>query len=115
MIEQALRREILEELGIEIDVVRLLRVDAIPYVAEEPGPYRLDFYYQCTPGKGFDVLRAGLISGDIKSPSPEIMQIRMVPITKLTRYDLFSADERFLSDNLPRLEPAVCEKSRVLE
>ncbi len=107
VIEQALRREMWEELGIEIKVVRLLRVDAIPYVSEEPGPYRLDFYYRCSPGEGFGVLRAGLISGDIKSPSPEIIQIRMVPLTKLNRYDLFSTDARFLRDDLPRLEPAV--------
>ena len=105
VIEDALRREVCEELGIKVEVLRLLRADAVPYVCEEPGPYRLDFYYRCTPGYGFGALRAGLISGDIKSPSPEIMQIRMVPFTELTKYDLFSADARFLRDDLPRLEP----------
>ena len=109
VIEDALRREVCEELGIEVEVLRLLRADAVPYVREEPGPYRLDFYYRCTPGYGFGALRAGLISGDIKSPSPEIMQIRMVPFTELTKYDLFSADARFLRDDLPRLEPALFE------
>ena len=39
VIESALRREISEELGIEITVIGLLRIDAIPYVSEEPGPY----------------------------------------------------------------------------
>jgi hypothetical protein len=34
-----------EELGIGIEAIELLRVDAVPFVAEEPGPYRLDFYY----------------------------------------------------------------------
>jgi 8-oxo-dGTP pyrophosphatase MutT (NUDIX family) len=89
VIERALRREVREEIGIEIDVLHLLRVDAIPYVSEEPGPYRLDFYYRCTPSRGFDTLRAELKSGDIKSPSPEIVQIRLIPFTELTRYDLF--------------------------
>jgi len=109
VIEAALRREVCEELGIEVEVLRLLRVDAVPYVSEEPGPYRLDFYYRCTPGHGFGALRAGLMSGDIKPSSPEIMQIRLVPFTELTNYDLFSADARFLRDDLPRLEPALFE------
>lgn len=108
-IEEALRREVCEELGIEIEVLRLLRVDAVPYIREEPGPYRLDFYYRCSPGDGFDALRAGLLSGDIKSPSAEIMEIRLVPVTELGQYDLFSADARFLNDDLPRLESALFE------
>jgi 8-oxo-dGTP pyrophosphatase MutT (NUDIX family) len=110
VIEEALRREVWEELGTEIEVVRLLRVDAVPYVPEEPGPYRLDFYYLCAPGQGFDLLRAGLASGSIKSPSPEITEIRMVPLTELAEYDLFSADKRFLNDDLPRLVPMHLEQ-----
>ncbi|GMR06318.1 MAG: hypothetical protein BMS9Abin25_0905 [Gammaproteobacteria bacterium] len=109
VIEEALRREVWEELGIEINVLRLLRVDAVPYVFEEPGPYRLDFYYLCAPDYGFGTLRAGLMSGDIKSPSPEIMQTHLVPFTELTKYDLFSSDARFLRDDLPRLESVVFE------
>jgi 8-oxo-dGTP pyrophosphatase MutT (NUDIX family) len=105
VIEEALRREVWEELGIEPKVVRLLRIDAIPYVPEEPGPYRLDFYYLCTPGQGFDLLRSEIVSGKFTSPSPEITEIRMVPLTELADYDLFSADKRFLSDDLPRLLP----------
>lgn len=104
VIEAALRREIWEELGFEINVIRLLRIDAIPYVPEEPGPYRLDFYYLCIPAQGFDWLRAGLGSSSIKSPSPEIKEIRLVPVTGLAQYDLFSADERFLRDDLPRFQ-----------
>lgn len=107
VIEEALRREVREELGLNIDVHNMLRVDAVPYVSEEPGPYRLDFYYRCTPGYGFGTLRAGLISGDIKSPSPEVMQIRLVPFTELNKYDLFSADARFLRVDLPRLVPSL--------
>jgi 8-oxo-dGTP pyrophosphatase MutT (NUDIX family) len=49
----SLRREIFEELGIEIDIVRLTKIDAVPYVPEESGPYRLDFYYRCLPKQGF--------------------------------------------------------------
>jgi 8-oxo-dGTP pyrophosphatase MutT (NUDIX family) len=109
VIEEALRREVWEELGIELDVIRLLRVDAVPYVSEEPGPYRLDFYYRCKPRQGFKALRAALRSGDIKSPSAEITDIRLVPYTELTRYDLFSADARFLGDDLPRLESGLFE------
>src|SRR5262247_2773996 len=77
VIESALRREILEELGIEITVMRLLRIDAIPYIPEEPGPYRLDFYFRCAPRDGFAALRHGLYSGQVKPGSPEIKQIRL--------------------------------------
>lgn len=111
VIEAALRREIWEELRIEIAVVRLLRIDAIPYVREEPGPYRLDFYYLCTPRQDFHQLRAEIASEVKKSPSPEISEVRMVPLTKLSDYDLFSADERFLQDDLPRLETLYMESS----
>jgi 8-oxo-dGTP pyrophosphatase MutT (NUDIX family) len=107
VIESALRREILEELGIEITVIRLLRIDAMPYVAEEPGPYRLTFYFRCAPRDGFAALRHGLNSGQTKPCSPEIKQIRFVPLTDLTKYDLFSTDVRFLTEDLPRLEPTL--------
>ena len=105
VIESALRREILEELGIEIAVIRLLRVDAIPYIAEEPGPYRLDFYFRCAPRAGFAELRHRLSSGLAKPSSPEIRQIRFVPLAELAKYDLFSSDRRFLTEDLRRHEP----------
>lgn len=105
VIEATLRREVLEELGIEIEVIRLLRVDAIPYIVEEPGPYRLDFYYLCLPVQGFAVLQEELASGKIKPASPEIKQMRLVALTDLAGYDLFSPDIRFLNDDLPRIEP----------
>ncbi len=107
VIESALRREVTEELDIEITVSRLLRIDAIPYIAEEPGPYRLDFYFRCAPRDGFAALRHGLNSGQTKPCSPEIRQIRFVPLTDLGKYDLFSTDVRFLTEDLPRLEPAL--------
>jgi 8-oxo-dGTP pyrophosphatase MutT (NUDIX family) len=106
VIESALRREIFEELGVEIAVIRLLGIDAIPYIAEEPGPYRLDFYFRCAPREGFAALRHSLESGLAKPCSPEIRQIRFVPLTELTKYDLFSSDLRFLTKDLPRHEPA---------
>lgn len=105
VIESALRREILEELGIEITVIGLLRIDAIPYIAEEPGPYRLDFYFRCAPREGFAALRHRLNSGQTKPSSPEITQIRFVPLTDLTKYDVFSSDIRFLTQDLPRHQP----------
>jgi 8-oxo-dGTP pyrophosphatase MutT (NUDIX family) len=107
VLESALRSEVWEELGIEITAVRLLRIDAIPYVAEEPGPYRLDFYFRCTPQQGFAALRHDLSSGQIKPRSPEIKQIRFVPLNDLRKYDLYSSDVRFLHDDLPRLEPTL--------
>lgn len=106
-LESALRREVWEELGIEITAIRLLRVDAIPYVSEEPGPYRLDFYYLCTPRQGFAALRADLASGQHRPRSPEITQVRLVPLTDLGQFDLFSPDVRFLGEDLLRLEPAL--------
>lgn len=107
VLESALRREVGEELGIEITAVRLLRVDAIPYIAEEPGPYRLDFYYRCAPAQGFAPLREGLAAGLIIPSSPEISRIRMVPLPDLKDYDLFSSDARLLREHLPRLEPGL--------
>ena len=107
VIESALRREIFEELGIEITVIGLLRIDAIPYIAEEPGPYRLDFYFRCAPRDGFAALRKSLGSGRAKPCSPEVRQVRFVPMTELTKYDLFSADLRFLTKDLPRHEPTL--------
>jgi 8-oxo-dGTP pyrophosphatase MutT (NUDIX family) len=107
VIESALHREILEELGIEITVIKLLRIDAIPYIVEEPGPYRLDFYFRCAPREGFAALRHSLTSGQTKPRSPEIKQIRFVPLTDLTKYDLFSSDVRFLTKDLPRHEPTL--------
>ncbi len=107
VIESALRREVFEELGIGITVIRLLRIDAIPYVKEEPGPYRLDFYFRCTPRDGFAALRHGLITGQLKPCSAEIKHIRFVPLTDLKKYDLYSTDQRFLHEDLPRLEPTL--------
>jgi len=107
VVETALRREVLEELGIEIEVISMLRIDAIPYVSEEPGPYRLDFYFRCAPRDGFAALRRGVSSGQSKPCSPEIKQIRLVPLSDLTKYDLFSTDVRFLTEDLPRLEPTL--------
>jgi 8-oxo-dGTP diphosphatase len=107
VIESALRREIMEELGIEITVIGLLRIDAIPYIAEEPGPYRLDFYFRCAPRDGFAALRQSLNSGRARPRSAEIKQIRFVPLTELDKYDLFSPDVRFLTRDLPRHQPGV--------
>jgi 8-oxo-dGTP pyrophosphatase MutT (NUDIX family) len=107
VLESALRREVGEELGIEITAPKLLRVDAVPYVVEEPGPYRLDFYFRCTPRQGFAALREELAAQGHKPSSPEITGLRLVPLTELQHYDLFSADARFLKEDLPRLEPAL--------
>jgi 8-oxo-dGTP pyrophosphatase MutT (NUDIX family) len=105
VLESALRREVEEELGLEVTAIRLLRVDAIPYVAEEPGPNRLDFYFRCTPREGFAALRQDLASGQRRPRSPEVSQLRLVPLTDIGHYDLFSPDARFLNEDLPRLEP----------
>ena len=111
VIEATLQREVWEELRIEVEVVRLLRVDAVPYVVEEPGPYRLDFYYLCLPVQGFKVLREELASGKVKPTSPEVKEMRLVALTDLAEYDLFSPGNRFLHDDLPRIEPALRDKS----
>lgn len=79
------------------------------YVTEEPGLYRLDFYFRCTPRLGFAALREDLASRQHRPRSPEISQLRLVPFTDLGHYDLFSADARFLNEDLPRLEPALAK------
>jgi 8-oxo-dGTP pyrophosphatase MutT (NUDIX family) len=107
VLESTLRREVWEELGIDITEIRLLRVDAVPYVREEPGPYRLDFYFRCVPLQGFAALREGLKAGSIKPRSPEIKQIRLVALTDVDKFDLFSADARFVKEDLARLEPSL--------
>ena len=96
IIESSLRRELFEELGIEIEILRLTKIDAVPYVPEEPGPYRLDFYYRCLPKQGFGALREGLRTGIIKPRSPELRQILLVPVSRLKEYDLYSSDARIL-------------------
>lgn len=103
VIEVALHREIEEEIGIDIVVHRLLRVDAIPFMPEEPGPYRLTFYFLCSPEEGFADLRAGIASGKTQPRSPEIRNLRFVPLSDLDQYDLFATDQRFLKNDLPQL------------
>ena len=106
VLEATLSREIREELGIEVVDIHLLRVDAVPYVEEEPGPYRLTFYYQCKPAAGFAALCDGLASGKVQARSPEVTRICMASLDELDGYDLFSTDARFLQQDLPRLVPA---------
>ncbi len=98
VLESTLRREIFEELGIEIEIQRILKIDAVPYVPEEPGPYRLDFYFQCLPKHGIEALRSKLASGSILPRSPEVKAIRFVPLTSLEEYDLYSSDATFLNE-----------------
>jgi 8-oxo-dGTP pyrophosphatase MutT (NUDIX family) len=96
IVESGLRREVFEELGIEIEIVRLTKIDAVPHVPEEPGPCRLAFYYRCLPKQGFQSLRERLSTGNIKPRSPEVKQILLVPISRLKEYDLYSSDARIL-------------------
>ncbi len=105
VVEATLRREVWEELGIEVSEIEFLRIDAVPYIAEEPGPDRLDFYFLCTPAGGFARLRQSISSGEFKPRSPEIEDARLVPLPELTHYDVFSTDARLLQDDLPRLRP----------
>ena len=105
VIEATLRREVQEELGIQVNIIRMLRTDAVPYVAEEPGPYRLTFYFLCAPAGGFKAFREGLEAGKITPHSPEITRMELVPLDRLAAYDLFSPDARLLRNDLPRLMP----------
>jgi 8-oxo-dGTP pyrophosphatase MutT (NUDIX family) len=103
VLESTLRREVFEELGIEVEILRLLRIDAVPYVPEEPGPYRLDFYYLCRPKHRMSALREGLASGRICPRSPEVKTIRLVPFTSLADYDLYSSDAALLLESWPEI------------
>jgi len=105
VLEATLQREVREELGIEVNIIRMLRTDAVPYVAEEPGPYRLTFYFLCTPAAGFKAFREGLESKNIRPNSPEVSRMELVPLNRLTDYDLFSPDRRLLLNTLYRLMP----------
>lgn len=105
VIEATLQKEVMEELGITVDIVRMLRTDAVPYISEEPGPYRLTFYFLCTPAGGFSAFREQLEKGEIPPHSPEITRMNMVPLDRLGDYDLFSPDGRLLRNDLSRLLP----------
>ena len=111
VLEATLQREIREELGIGVNIMRMLRMDAIPYVAEEPGPYRLTFYFLCTPAEGFRAFREGLEAGTIRPHSPEISRMELVPLDRLADYDLFSPDGRLLRKHLSRLMPGLAEST----
>lgn len=105
VLEATLQREVQEELGIEVNIIRMLRTDAVPYVAEEPGPYRLTFYFLCTPTDGFKAFREGLETKTIRPNSPEVSRMKLVPLNRLADYDLFSPDRRLLLNSLHRLMP----------
>ena len=59
------------------------------------------------PVQGFSVLRESLDSNKLAPTSPEIKQMRLVALTDLSEFDLFSSDRRFLQDVLPRIEPSL--------
>ena len=103
VIEAALHLEIEEEIGIDLEILRLLRIDAVPFMKEEPGPYRLTFYFQCRPAEGFETLRQGIESGRVRPRSPEIRNMRFISLDELDDYDVFSTDRRFLTQDLERL------------
>jgi 8-oxo-dGTP pyrophosphatase MutT (NUDIX family) len=103
VLKSTLRREVYEELGIEIEIGNLIRMDAVPFVPEEPGPYRLDFYYLCHPREGIDALRQKLARGKVHGRSPEIKTIRFVPIDSLGQYDLYSSDKNLLIERWPAI------------
>jgi 8-oxo-dGTP pyrophosphatase MutT (NUDIX family) len=105
VLKATLRREIYEELGIAIEIGSLIRMDAVPYVPEEPGPYRLDFYYLCFPKDGIDALRRQLASDRVHGHSPEIKSIRFVPLPSFAQYDLFSSDRRLLIELWSEISP----------
>lgn len=103
VIEAALHLEIEEEIGIDLEILRLLRIDAVPFMKEEPGPYRLTFYFQCRPVDGFETLRRKIDSGEVQPRSPEIHNMRFISLDELDDYDVFSTDRRFLTQDLERL------------
>lgn len=105
VLEAALRREVFEELGIEVEIQRLIRIDAIPYVPEEPGPSRLDFYFACAPKGGMKTLKEGLASGTVRPRSPEVKTIRFVPLRALGDYDLYSSDAELFRDHMSDVVP----------
>jgi 8-oxo-dGTP pyrophosphatase MutT (NUDIX family) len=105
VLKSTLRREIYEELGIEIEIGSLIRIDAVPYVPEEPGPYRLDFYYLRLPKYGIGALRGELASDSVHGHSPEIKSIRFVPLISLPQYDLYSSDKDLLIERWPEISP----------
>ena len=107
VLEATLQREIKEELGIKINIIRMLRIDAVPYVIEEPGPYRLTFYFLCTPSEGFNAFRKRLEAKIICPQSPEVSRMELVPLDRLDDYDLFSVDRRLLLNPLGRLMPGL--------
>jgi 8-oxo-dGTP pyrophosphatase MutT (NUDIX family) len=107
VLESNLQREVGEELDIALESPLLLRVDAMPYVPEEPGPCRLDFYFLCQPREGFAGLRHRLAEGSFRPASPEITAVQLRALDDLDGLDLFSAHRRLLTRDLPRLLAAL--------
>jgi signal transduction histidine kinase/8-oxo-dGTP pyrophosphatase MutT (NUDIX family) len=96
VLEETLRREIREETGVAVEAARLVTVEALPLVINEPGVPVVDFYFRCLPDQGFTVLRTELKSGGKRPSSPEIDRIELVKVTELERYDLSPSHKRFL-------------------
>jgi len=97
VLESALRRELFEELGIELKPIDLIHIDAIPFMAEEPGPYHLVFYFKCIPDNGIEFFRKNIESGKLVPRSPELREICFVPLDMLNEYSLASVHARFLN------------------
>ncbi|MBZ5500265.1 MAG: NUDIX hydrolase [Acidobacteriia bacterium] len=91
-----LKRELYEELGIEITPVQLLHIDAGPNIKEEPGPLHLIFYFRCYPVNGVEWLKESFAIGNIKPRSAEIDRIAFVPVNEIFQYDVASVHLRFL-------------------
>lgn len=66
----AARREVREEVGLEVEIV------GEPAVVVDPGPRRVDLVYRCRPAPGSDL--------DAVAPgSPEIVEARWFPVSAL--------------------------------
>jgi len=63
VLRATLRREVIEETGLNFNVVQLAGIEAGVPVPEEGASDRLDFYFRCVPEQGYEQLRHEIREG----------------------------------------------------
>ena len=75
--EQALMREVKEEAGVEIEVVRLLpKIFTQIWKAQEPERHIIIISYECK-----------IVGGELKPKDSEVSELKFVPVQEIKNYE----------------------------